>query len=87
MISDKKLLDFEWPPKMLSFKPKVKKQYRHDVTVLSSANAEYAYTLSFSSEKKANNFIHAAKQSANKPVVEYEKKELPNTTEEGLESV
>lgn len=84
MISDKKLINFEWPPKMPSFKPKVKKQYKHTVTVLSSNVAEFAYDLTFTSEKAARTFKKAVEQSTNKPIVEYERQEVPVSTEEGI---
>lgn len=84
MISNKDLLGFKWPPELPSFKPRLKKQYRHEVTVLSSQNDEYAYTLYFTSEKAARAFKKAAEQSTNNATLEYEKKELPNQNEEGI---
>lgn len=84
MITDKEFFGFTWPPKMPSFKPKQKKQYRHEVTVTSSHDAEYAYTLYFTSEAKARAFKRAAEQSTNNVLTEYEKKEQPVMNEEGV---
>lgn len=74
----------KFPPDLPGIKPKQKKHYRHTVTVLSSTVAEYAYDLSFTSEKTARAFKRLAEQSTNKPTVEYERVEIPVTTEEGV---
>jgi PhoPQ-activated pathogenicity-related protein len=76
---------FKWPPKMPSMRPKQKKQYRHEVTVASSENAEYAYTLYFTSEKKARDFKRTVLESTNNPIVEYQRKELPVVNGEWIE--
>lgn len=76
----------KWPPTWPHTKPKVKKHYRHEVTVASSENADYAYTLYFTSEKKARTFMNAAKQATNDILVEYERKELPTFNEERIET-
>lgn len=76
----------KWPPNWPHTKPKVKKHYRHEVTVASSENTDYAYTLYFSSEKKAREFKRAALESTNNPLVEYERKELPTFNDERIET-
>lgn len=75
---------FKWPPELPSIQPKQKKHYKHTITVLSSTVAEYAYDLSFTSEKKAKAFKKLAEEATNKPIVEYERIEIPETTEEGV---
>jgi len=75
---------FKWPPELPSIQPKQKKHYKHTVTVLSSNVAEYAYDLSFTNEKTARAFKRLAEQATNKPTVEYERVEVPVTTEEGV---
>lgn len=77
---------FKWPPTWPHIQPKVKKHYRHEVTVASSENADYAYILYFTSEKKAKEFKRAAEQSTNNPSTEYQKKELPTFNEERIET-
>jgi hypothetical protein len=80
----KKPNSFKWPPELPSIKPKQVKHYKHDVTVASSVNAEYAYTLSFTSEKKARSFMRDALESTNNPLVEYERKEIPTVNDDGV---
>lgn len=77
---------FKWPATWPHVQPKVKKHYRHEVTVASSENADYAYTLHFTSEDKAKAFKKAVLASSNSPLVEYERKELPTFNEERIET-
>lgn len=83
MISDKKLLDFNWSSKMESFRPKQRKKYSHDVLVVSSQQPDFAYVHSFSSEKKARAFRELAREATNNVLAEYEKKEQPIVEKEG----
>jgi hypothetical protein len=76
---------FVWPPQYHSRPTLEKAKYRHEVTVASSENAEYAYTLYFTSEPKARAFKRAAEQSTNKPITEYKRKELPFMNGEWIE--
>lgn len=74
----------KFPPDFPGLKPKQKKHYKHTVTVLSSTVAEYAYDLSFTSEKKAKAFKRLAEEATNKPIVEYERTEVPVLESEGF---
>lgn len=113
MISDKKFFGFDFPPKMESFKPKVKKKYEHHILVSSKdrelpleevrrlahavldgdneATEEFetyftpVFQLNFKSEKAARSAENTLKEATNNITVEREKKEQPDTTEEGLE--
>lgn len=77
----------KWPPNWAHVQPKKgPPKYRHEVTVASSERADYAYTLYFTSEKKARSFMNAAKESTNDVQTEYERKELPTFNEERIET-
>lgn len=84
MISDKKFLGFDFPPKMESFKPRQKKHYEHLAIVVSESQPDYAYVLKFSNDKKAKNHVRSALESESTIAAKYEKKELPVSTEEGI---
>lgn len=84
MISDKKFLGFEWPPRMASFKPKQKKHYQHNIIVTSLHNPEVGYVLNFTSETKAKAHKKTGGEALNAVTMEYEKKEIPTTVEEGF---
>jgi hypothetical protein len=76
---------FTLPPNWEHIKPKQTKRYRHEVTVASTENAEYAYTLYFTSEKKARDYKRTVLESTNNPIVEYQRKELPVQNGEWIE--
>lgn len=75
-ISDKDLLSFEWPPRMLSFKPKQKKRYKHIVTVAYKNDPETGYEYHFTSDKKARNTETDMIEATNVEWVAYDKKEI-----------
>lgn len=76
VISDRKLIDFKWPKHVPSFKPKTRKRYSHDVTLVSNANPDIGYVLNFSSEKKARIYMKAAGESHNDIEMDYERVEV-----------
>ncbi len=83
MISDKDFFSFDWPPKFIS-KPKQRKRYRHVVTVAYKNDPETGYEYHFTSDRKARNTEIDMMEAINVEWVAYERKELPNQTEEGI---
>jgi hypothetical protein len=69
---------------MASWQPKKKKHYEHRVIITSQSNPEYAYVLKFSNDRKAKNHVKSAKEADNIIAIEYEKRVIPEITEEGV---